>query len=192
MNNVDPTGKAMINAVCAAIGAIAGWYFGAWIANRLGYYSGWKYWAIRSGVIVGGAVIGWFAGTVMAYLIRCFIFSSPKMISATPLWVYKFLGIAAGPGTIVLGRYPMYLSLASKLGSGVFSIATSVWNGMSEFARWSANKAFLDKAIQAGKKITLSSNAYKAKPGSYFYKEIQYLLSRGYKIVKNGWEMVKK
>ena len=37
VNAIDPTGKAMINAVCAAIGAIAGWYFGAWIANRLGY-----------------------------------------------------------------------------------------------------------------------------------------------------------
>ena len=58
--------------------------------------------------------------------------------------------------------------------------------------QWAANRAFLDKAIQAEQKFTLSANAYKAKPGTYFYKEIQYLLSNGYKIAKRGWEMVKK
>ena len=38
MNNVDPTGKAMINAVCAAIDAIAGWYFHVIGRDRFKYH----------------------------------------------------------------------------------------------------------------------------------------------------------
>ena len=91
-----------------------------------------------------------------------------------------------------MGRYPTYLALAQKLGSSIFSIATDVWNGMSSAAQWAANRAFLDKCIQAGQKFTLSNNAYKATQGTYFYKEIQYLLSKGYSIVENGWAMIKK
>ncbi len=179
-----------IQWVCAIIGGIAGWFFGDYVAKKLGYSSGWKYWAIRAGVTVGGAVIGWFAGGVMAAIIKGFIFSSPSLVSRIPVWVYKFLGVTTG--TVVLGRYPTYLALAQKLGSSVFSIASNVWNKLSAAAQWALNRAFLDKVISSGQKITLSFNAYKAQKGTYFYKEIEYLLSKGYKIVKYGWELIKK
>jgi len=56
-----------------------------------GYTGGWKYWTIRAGVVVGGAVIGWFAAGALTAIIKGFIFSSPKLIASTPIWIYKFL-----------------------------------------------------------------------------------------------------
>lgn len=80
-------------------------------------------------------------------------FSSPKLIASTPIWVYKFLGISVGSGSVVLGKYPLYVQLAERLGSNIFQIASKVWNSMSAAAQWNANKAFLDKIIQSGQKL---------------------------------------
>ena len=82
--------------------------------------------------------------------------------------VYKFLGIATGSGSIVLGKYPLYVQLAEKLGSGIFQIADSVWKSMSSIEQWNANKAFLDKIIQTGQKITQQTNAYSQKVTGVF------------------------
>ena len=133
INLMDLDGHTPIQAVFAVIGAVAGWYFGDYVAKKLGYKRGKKYWAIRIGVVVGGGVLGWFVGGVLAAVVKGFIFSSPKLIASTPLWIYKFLGIATGSGSVVLGRYPTYLALAERLGSNIFSIASNVWNSMSAF-----------------------------------------------------------
>ena len=77
---IDEAGYAAINVICAAIGAVVGWFFGDWIAKKLGYLNGWKYWAIRAGVIVGGAVIGWFAGTAITKLIALYLKNNPRMV----------------------------------------------------------------------------------------------------------------
>ena len=192
VNMIDCEGYSPIQVVFATMGAIAGWYLGHYVANWFGFRSGWKYWAIRTGVVVGGAVLGWFAGGALASVIKAFIFSKPELIASTPLWIYKFLGIITGSGSTVLGSYPTYLSLAKRLGSNVFSVADDLWENMTYAAQWATNQAFLNKAIQAGHKFILATNAYKAKPGTFFYKEIHYLLEHGYKIVENGWAMVKK
>ena len=190
VNATDDTGNSPIQAVFAALGAIAGWYLGDYVARALNYKSGWKYWAIRTGMVIGGAIIGWFAAGTLTGILKGFIFSSPKLIASTPIWVYKFLGINVGVGSVVLGKYPLYVQLAERLGSSIFQIATDVWNGMSSAAQWDANKAFLDKIIQNGQKITLQTNAREAT--GWFLNEINYLLSHGYKIVENGWAMVKR
>ena len=77
---IDEAGYAAINVICAAIGMIVGWFFGDWIAKKLGYSEGWKYWAIRAGVVVGGAVIGWFAGTVIAKFIALYLRNNPGTV----------------------------------------------------------------------------------------------------------------
>lgn len=77
---IDEDGRAAINIICAAIGAVVGWFFGDWVAKKLGYYSGWKYWAIRAGVVIGGAVIGWFAGTLIAKLIATYLKCNPGTV----------------------------------------------------------------------------------------------------------------
>ncbi len=77
---MDEAGYAAINVICAAIGAVVGWFFGDWIAKKLGYSNGWKYWAIRAGIIVGGAVIGWFSGTAIAKFIAIYLEHNPGII----------------------------------------------------------------------------------------------------------------
>ena len=98
---VDKDGYAAINIICSAIGGLVGWYFGDFVAKKLGYKSGWKYWAIRSGVVIGRAVIGWFAGSAISKIIVSYLKSNPsitfKLINKWGISKYtsymKFLGV---------------------------------------------------------------------------------------------------
>ena len=80
INYVDVNGYSPLQWIFAAIGAVAGWYVGDYVARQLGYSSGWKYWAIRTGVVVGGAVIGWFAATLMARIIANYLRNNPAIV----------------------------------------------------------------------------------------------------------------
>ncbi len=84
--------------VCAVIGGVCGWSFGDYIARGLGLApkgKGWwnatRYWAVRAGVVVGGAVIGWFAGTTIINLAKQFLIKQPTLI----LTVINKLGTSA-------------------------------------------------------------------------------------------------
>ena len=85
-------------------------------------------------------------------------------------------------GTTVLGHYPAYTKLASKLGASRFQIPTNVWNKMSAAEQWIANTKFLDRMILRGDNIRLATPLSKVKPGSFFQKELNYLFSKGYKV----------
>ena len=96
----DTSGTAMINIVFAAIGAVAGWAFGDYMASKLGL-DGWKYWAVRGAVTVGGAAIGWFAGTAISKVAATYLSENPTMLfklgaslgSTKFVFAMKFLGI---------------------------------------------------------------------------------------------------
>ena len=90
----DSTGEALINAVCAAIGALAGWAFGDFVAKNL-ELEGWKYWTVRAAVTVGGTAIGWVAGRAITSAVASFLTANPANM----------------------------LSLAHKLGPSMFSTA---------------------------------------------------------------------
>ena len=92
-----------IQWVFAAIGAVAGWFLGDYIAKKLGYYSGWKYWAIRAGVIIGGAVIGWFAAKLLTKILQGFLDTHKAIYNKLPRLAKKFLGLKCFvAGTLVL------------------------------------------------------------------------------------------
>ena len=80
VNNSDPTGTfgTPIQWACAIIGALLGLPFGKWLANKLGYYSGAKYIAVRAAAIVGGAALGWFAGSLLIKLVKTYLTSHPQ------------------------------------------------------------------------------------------------------------------
>jgi hypothetical protein len=98
--------------------------------------------------------------------------------------------VAPVAGITVIGRYPQYLDLGSRIGGRVFNIPNDVWNKMSEAARWAANQKFLDRAICRGDKFLLSDDALNAPSGTIFKKEVEYLLSRGYEIIDDGFGMI--
>lgn len=64
VNYTDPEGYSLLNVILAAVFAIAGWYFGDWLAYKLIGKKNWKYWTLRTAIAVGGAALGWFAGSV--------------------------------------------------------------------------------------------------------------------------------
>ena len=89
-------------------------------------------------------------------------------------------------GETVLGSYPEYVKLSDDLNARRFEIPLDAWNKMSEAEKWAANKKFLDRTINKGDAIILSNDAHKAKPGSYFSREIDYLKSKGYTLSDDG------
>jgi len=95
VNMVDSNGAfgTPIQWACAAIGGVAGWFFGDYVAKKLGYSSGWKYWTIRAGVTVGGAVIGWFVGTAILKIMSQFLIQNPQYLMKLPSAVLWLAGI---------------------------------------------------------------------------------------------------
>jgi len=103
----DHSGEAVINVVFAAIGAIAGWAFGDYVAKKL-ELTGAKYWTVRSAVTVGGAAIGWFAGSAISSLAKSFLMSHTAALSKMPTFVLKFLGIKFASSKFVENSYVLY------------------------------------------------------------------------------------
>ncbi len=131
MNRVDFTGEigTPIQWACAIIGAIIGVPFGKWLANKLGYYSGAKYIAIRAATIVGGAALGWFAGTLLIKLVKNYLVSNPQ----------TFIKISAkyGPKTLtkfknIFGIQPFKLN---RLSSWLYYKATSAATSSAAIGR---------------------------------------------------------
>ena len=62
---------------------------------------------------------------------------------------------------------------------------------MTSSQQWAANKLFLDQSIAMGHEFIMSNSANAAKAGTMFYREVQYLLSNGYRIVDQGMRMIR-
>lgn len=97
---------------------------------------------------------------------------------------------AVEKGKAVLGHYPEYVSLADKVGGKRFTIPEGIWNQMTASEQWSANQKFLDRAIKAGREFLLATQYSKARPGSFYEKELQYLLEKGYQLDKTGTKLI--
>lgn len=63
---------------------------------------------------------------------------------------------------------------------------------MSEQERWESNRKFLDRTVERGDEIYLSTAPEKAKPGSYYARELEYLTRKGYKISVDGKRLIKE
>ena len=87
-------------------------------------------------------------------------------------------------GTIVLGHYPEYCSLAKRIGAEYFNMPKDEWDKMDDASRWAANQKFLDEAIARGDEIVLSSMLRHS--GSWFERELEYLAGKGYTPARRG------
>lgn len=81
--------------------------------------------------------------------------------------------------------------MSNKLGTKPFSIPDNIWNKMSKTEQWVANQKFLDRAIARGSEFNLATPIDKIRPGSFLEKEINYLLSQGYKFSSAGAKLVR-
>ncbi len=124
INNSDPTGTfgTPIQWACAIIGALLGLPFGKWLANKLGYYRGAKYIAIRAAAVVGGAALGWFAGTLLIRLVKSYLTSHPQVAIKI---VARY-----GPKTLMRFRSIFGLStsfMGSAIQSSISKAISNVW-----------------------------------------------------------------
>ena len=91
----------------------------------------------------------------------------------------------------VIGHYPEYVELSNKLGTKAFSVPDKIWNSMTKAEQWTANQKFLDRAIAKGSEFLLATPIDKVRMGSFYQKEIKYLISQGYKFNGIGTKLVK-
>jgi RHS repeat-associated protein len=98
--------------------------------------------------------------------------------------------VAAERGISVLGRHPAYLQLGQSIPSRFFNIPTWIWNRMSPAQQWAANTRFLDRLVARGDQVFLATNAADAGAGTFFARELEYLISRGYTLSDDGWRLL--
>ncbi len=91
----------------------------------------------------------------------------------------------------VIGHYPEYVELSTKLNTKPFSVPDNIWNKMTSAEQWAANQKFLDRAISKGTEFNLATPIDKVRPGSYLQKEIEHLISQGYKLNCDATKLIK-
>ncbi len=90
---------------------------------------------------------------------------------------------------VVLGHYKDYIEKA-KLGDKTFSAPLEFWDKMIKGEQWAANQKFFDRAIAKGSEFILATPLDKIRPGSFFEKEINYLLKHGYKFTTDLTKLI--
>lgn len=103
---------------------------------------------------------------------------------ATPVLVHNTCGIRS------LGHYPDYVDLARATGAKYFSVPDPIWNRMNPVEQWTANQKFLDRGILGGDTFLLATPISGMRAGSWYEREINYLLSRGYTFNGSGDSLV--
>ena len=132
VNNVDCNGLfgTPIQWAMATIGAVAGWVLGDYVVRYFGYKKGIKYWAIRAGIGVGGAVIGWFAGTALLKAVTTFIYTHPNIMKRMPRFVLWLLGInkTTSEFTELFDRYATHIFSKAHIRDGIMKLGYSKRN----------------------------------------------------------------
>ena len=184
--------------VCAAVGAVIGGIKAAQEGENIGK-------GVLVGLGVGGAIglgIGAIGGIVLAgsatastlavvtgaRTIACLV-ASGSIASGSAFVAQNVRNFMSG--ITVLGRYPRYIEVARALRSRLFSYPTEMWDKLSPVQQYRLNMEFLRYAVSKGQDIILSANAYSAPENSAFASEIRFLLANGYRIVNEGWKMVR-
>ncbi len=98
-------------------------------------------------------------------------------------------GVAAN--VKVIGHFPEYVELSKELGTKPFSVPKGIWDKMTAAEKWAANQKFLDRAAKAGKEFILATPIEQVRPGSFYEKEIEYLLSQGYNLAKDASRLIR-
>lgn len=100
----------------------------------------------------------------------------------------------ANSDRLVLGHFSRegttYQKVAAHYRATYFKLDdwNSVTKGLSQDDIWRINETFLDHQIRLGKKILFSHDPLKARPNSFFEKEVNYLHDLGFNFRrKNQW-----
>ena len=81
--------------------------------------------------------------------------------------------------TTVLGSFPAYIELSDKLGARRFDLGSLTWVALGAAGHWTANREFLDQMVDTGDHFVFSNDPGMARPGTWFFRELAHLSSRG-------------
>ena len=115
-------------------------------------------------------------------------FFEVEALKATPphLWPpAKRIG-----STTFLGHYPDYGGLGDAAAVRYFDIPEKRWKGMTGRQQWEANKKFLDRLIARRDRVVLVTHISQVRNPSFLHEEIGHLLSRGYVLSDDGFELL--
>lgn len=92
---------------------------------------------------------------------------------------------------VVIGHYPAYVALAKERGHRHFQVDAATWQRWDAAAQWAANRGFMDAAIAEGAVFLLATPPADARAGSWYWRELDYLRTKGYQARLNGrdWEL---
>lgn len=105
-----------------------------------------------------------------------------------------------GSNKLVLGHFategPSYQKVAAHYKATYFKVDdwNTVTKGLSQDEIWRINETFLTQQIRQGKQILLSHDPLKARAGSFFEREVNFLKDLGYTFKQNNewtWEAVR-
>ena len=124
-----------IQWVCAIISGAVGWHFGDQVARGIGLFPGkwwqWQtaaYWIVRDLVAVGGAVLGYVAGTVLLKLATKYLLMNPGVASRMPKILLWFLGMGGASGQIaneMFSRYASHIFSNDHIRNGIMKLGTT-------------------------------------------------------------------
>jgi RHS repeat-associated protein len=99
--------------------------------------------------------------------------------------------LAVQDADAVLGHYPQYLEVAEQEGGQVFSMPSRIFNAMTTEQQWATNRMFLDNIIKIGGKFRMATPMNQVRAGSALQKEINYLLTKGFRLSSDGNFLIK-
>ena len=198
---VDHTGLfgTPIQWICALIGGVAGWYFGDYVARKIGLFPGkwyqWQtyaYWTVRGLVVAGGAILGYVAAGALTKILAAYLYANPSILMRLPFFVRWFLGMTGG--TIVIGEtMPRVIAYAERIGANVYNgfkyydkvkrlFGENIANvlGKADNALW-----LIEKMTQKYKIVDIGIDLNRAaRSSSYILEQIIIWLTRYRNIVK--------
>ena len=91
----------------------------------------------------------------------------------------------------VLGHYPEYVELTEKIGAESMQVPMEHWNAMTPEKQWETTTGYFDRKIESRHHFRLATPVDKARAGSYYVRELNYLFGRGYRLSPDGLWLVR-
>lgn len=91
----------------------------------------------------------------------------------------------------VLGHYPEYVELTEELGAESMQVPMDQWDAMTPEEQWQTTTGFFDRMMQADHNFRLATPVERARPGSYYVRELNYLFGKGYKLSPDGLWLIR-
>ena len=179
VNLVDPTGELAFVPLLAAV----------WLGAEIGFSMG-DVLDVIATFMDGCATLGSKLESLVTALLGVGTPGSKSGGDLVRKYGDEFLSAQKSGRKIVIGHHPEYKELAERIDAEYFEVPKEVWDNLGDQS-WAANRKFLDRAIERGDDILLATPIDRVRPGSDLEQELDYLVSKGYRVSDDGIRLVR-